>query len=55
MIPNSNCQNRGFQILLETKLQEEEIGWIFIFIAGKPISDNELCGFIFYFFKLAHL
>lgn len=47
MIPNSNNQNGGFQILLETKLQEEERGWILLFIAGKQISNNKLCGFIF--------
>lgn len=47
MIPNSNNQNRRFQIQLETELQEEEMGWIFLFIAGKQISNNNLCGFFF--------
>lgn len=49
MIPKSNNQNRGFQILLETKLQEEEMSWIFLFIAGKQISNNKLCEFILFF------
>lgn len=55
MIPNSSNQNWGFQILLETKLQEEEMDRILLFIAGKQIYNNKLCRFIFYFLKLAHL
>lgn len=49
MFPNSNNQNWGFQILLETKLQQEEMGWILLFIAGKQTPNNQPCGFILFF------
>lgn len=39
-------------MLLETKLQEEEMSWIFLFIVGKQISNNKPCGFILFYFFL---